>query len=99
MQTHQHENQNVDNNNLYDLPMEVDAEGSLYDESILLAQNQKNIAVELVDVDLEECPKGPFPSESSYSFEPFVVGTAEINSREDQIEVGHTKPISNGNLN
>lgn len=91
-------NGNVDNNYLSDLLMEVDAEGTVYDESILLAQSQKNIAVELVDVDLEECPAGAFPSESSYSFEPFVVDTVEMNPREEQIEVGYMKPSSNGNL-
>lgn len=83
------------NNNLSDLRMEVDAEGSFYDESISLPQNQNHIAVELVDVGLEECPEGPFPSESSYSLEPFL----EVNFPDQRNESQHGKPSSHGNLN
>lgn len=77
--------------------MEVEADLTLYDESMMLSHNQTNIAVQLIDVDLEECPEGPFP-ESSYSLKSLLMDPADVNSREEQIDID-TKPSSNGNLN
>lgn len=63
--------------------MEVDE--SFYDTTVSLPENQK-FDVELLDVDLDECPDGLFASEKSQ----FV---------EVQTEIDHREPFTNGNLN
>lgn len=69
--------------------MEVDENISFYEESILLAPNQNNVDVELVDVDLEELPEGPFLPESTYAIESGSPDTSEVDSRDDEMVIAH----------